>query len=165
MTPTTRLAPSGGSTPHGAGGFVLCSFPEICLAVPQSEVASIEHGTAVAEARDSAVAWFESARGPWPVCALDSQLRPRPASQGEDSFLVFLDADPIPVGLRCESVRVVRSGFELNVHTVPAVMRASGSEIIQGVVRVDRSHLVLVLGKNRLSAYLTHCVAHERCRE
>jgi hypothetical protein len=167
MMESTTPALSGGSVPLGGGGFVLCSFPEICLAIPQCDVVCIEHGTefSVPEAIESAIVWFDSSRGPWPVCALDSQLRPRPAMRASGSFLVFLNAHPVPVGLRCESVRVVRSGSELDVHRLPAVMQASGSGIVRGVARIDRSRLAMVLSEKKLSGYLTECVAHERSRE
>jgi hypothetical protein len=159
----TALASSGRNSTVGRGSFVLCSFPEICLAVPQSDVNSIEHGTefSVPEAIESAIAWFDSPRGMWPVCALDSQLLPRPALHASGSFLVFLNAHPIPVGLRCESVRVLRSGLELDTHQLPAVMQASGPGIVRGIARIDRYHLAMVVDENKLAAYLTQYVAQE----
>jgi hypothetical protein len=160
-------AGTGGSVPRAGGGLVLCSFPEICLAVPQTDVACIEHGSefSVPVTIDSAIVWFESSHGPWPVCALDSQLRPRAALQASGSFLVFLNAHPVPVGLRCESVRVVRSGLELDVHRLPAIMQANSGGLVRGIARIDRYHLAMILAENKLSRYLTECVAHERSRE
>jgi hypothetical protein len=159
----TTLVPLGGSVTLRGGGFVLCSFPEICLAVPQTDVACIEHGTefSVPEALESVIAWFASSRGLWPVCALDSQLRPRPALHASGSFLVFLNADPMPVGLRCESVRIVRSTLELDVHRLPAVMQETSSGLVRGVARIDRYHLAMILGESKLSRYLTQYVALE----
>lgn len=161
------LEPSGGSAAGVREDFVLCSLPEICLAVPRTDVAHIEHGTefSVREVTESAIAWFDSARGSWPVCALDAQLRPCPAWQASGSFLVFLNAHPTPLGLRCESVRILRSGSDFDVHRLPAVMQVSGGGIVLGVARIDRSHLAIVIGESKLSPYLAKFLAREASRE
>src|SRR5215831_5547166 len=108
VIPASLLLGSSSETAGGAG-FVVCALTDLLLVIPQVDVVAIEHGTefSAPEVGESTISWFDGVHGKWPVCALDSDLRPCPTLHASGSFLLFVKSAPVPVGLRCEYVRIV----------------------------------------------------------
>jgi hypothetical protein len=150
-----------GLNPHGC---VLFALDELWLVVPQVDVVGIEHGSefSAPDAVQSRIAWFETSRGYLPVCVLDSSLQPCDTLHASGSYLVFVRSYPVPIGLRCQSVRIVGARSALEVHPLPAVMQGG---VVSGVARIDRSHLAFVLGEGKLPTYLADLLAREESRE
>lgn len=148
--------------PAPVEGFVLCEFAGISVAVPQADIVTIEHGSELSAPLpgENALGWFASTQGPWPAYALDAQLDGLSALPPSSSFLVFVKSQPWPVGLMCESVRIVRARTELQVQPLPAIMRAN-SRGVCGIARLDERHLALVLAEGGLAAHLGSQVERE----
>lgn len=148
------FAPAATVPEPAAGGYVVCGFAGLTLAIPHADVAAIEHAAELGAPLpgEAAVGWFNSAQGPWPAFALDERMQllnhapPR-------SFLAFLHAQPAPLGVLCETVRIARSHAELPVEPLPAIM-ACGERRFRGVARLDASHLALVLFEGALAAHI-----------
>jgi len=148
-------------------GYVVCALEELWLVAPQADVVAIEHGSefsapdsefSAPDGAGSRIAWFHSPRGTLPVCVLDSSLQPSDALHASGSHLVIVRSHPVPVALRCQSVRIVRTRSELEVHPLPAIMQGGP---VSAVARIDRCHLALVFDKGELPAYLADLVARE----
>jgi hypothetical protein len=150
------FAPAEPSAPAAAEGFVLGDLAGLSIAIPRADVLTIEHGGELSAALpgEPEVGWFSSAHGPWPVYALDADMRPI-ASRVSGSFLMFLRAQPFPVGLLCERVRILRARSELTVQSLPAVMK-DDSGVICGLARIDTARLVWVLREGQLAMHLAH---------
>lgn len=148
------FAPVEPLAPAVAEGFVLGELADLSIAIPRADVLSIEHGGELSAALpgEPEAAWFSSAQGPWPVYALDADLRPI-ANRVPGSFLVFLRAQPFPVGLLCERVRILRARSELAVQPLPAVMKDE-SGVICGMARIDKARLVWVVREGQLAMHL-----------
>lgn len=139
---------------HPNEGFVLGELGNLSIAIPRTDVVSIEHGSELSAALpgEPEVGWFSSAHGPWPVYALDAELRPT-FTRVAGSFLVFLRSEPFPVGLLCERVRVLRARSELTVQSLPAVINDDSGPIC-GVARIEKARLVWVLREGQLAMHL-----------
>jgi len=110
-----------------AQGFALCTFDGLTLAIPQTDIASIEHGGELAAplSGERVFGWFAGAQGPWPVYAFDRALRRCEFDYAtpRGSFIVFLKRSDIPLGILCESVQVVGRRTDLNIQALPEPLR------------------------------------------
>jgi hypothetical protein len=150
------FAPVEPLAPTAPEGFVLGELASLSIAIPQADVLSIEHGGELSAALpgEPEAGWFSSAQGPWPVYALDADMRPT-APRVPGSFLVFLRSQPVPIGLLCERVRILRARSELSVQSLPPIMK-DDSGMIRGMARIDKAQLAWVLREGQLAMHLAH---------
>jgi hypothetical protein len=145
------------ATPADANGFVLCEFAGTTLAVPQTDVVTIEQGSELSAALpgEAALGWFASAQGPWPAYALDRELRLHTQLPDARTFLLFVRNEPWPLGLLCESVRIVRTREALSTLPLPNVMRDE-SGLIESVARLAKGQLALICRSGGLADFLSN---------
>jgi hypothetical protein len=157
--------PEGRTAAQAVAGeaLVLCELHALTLAIPQSDVVSIEHRAELspAAADESAIGWFDTTSGLWPAYAIDAQLQPLSAARASGSFLVFVFAQPRPMGLLCESVRIVRRRAEIDVQPLPAVMQRDGG-VVRGISRMDKARVALVFGEGGVARHLTRIAGGEK---
>jgi hypothetical protein len=144
------------ATPANTNGFVLCEFEGMTLAVPQTDIVTIEQGSELSAALpgEAALGWFASAQGPWPAYALDRELRLHTQLPSQRTFLLFVRNQPWPLGLLCESVRIVRTRESLAALPVPSVMQDE-SGLIESVARLAKGQLALICRSGGLATFLS----------
>ena len=138
-----------------ADGFVLCDFDGITLAIPQTDVVTIEQGSELSAALpgESSLGWFASSQGPWPAYALNRDLRLVESMPALRSFLLFVEGEPWPLGLLCESVRIVRGRESLTTLPLPTVMQEREG-LIESVARMEKGKIAFVCRRGGIAAYL-----------
>lgn len=136
-----------------ATGYVFCEFEGVTLAIPQSDVITIEQGSELSAALpgETALGWFASADGPWPAYALNRDLKLHSTLPDARTFLVFVRSQPLPLGLLCESIRIVRDNF--SAAPLPDVMRERNG-FVQHVVRLARGQLALICESGGIAEHL-----------
>jgi hypothetical protein len=148
------FAPTPAAVPR-AKGYVLCEFDGLTVAIEQSDVLSIEHGSEL-RARlpgEPALGWFEGAQGPWPVYGLNANLELIQVAPHDRSFLAFLKTDDAPLGLLCESVRIVARRSDLNASALPTAMQG-GLGPVRAVSRIDTHRLALITGERAIAQHI-----------
>jgi hypothetical protein len=150
--------------PPAAQGWVLCEFGNVALAIPRSDVLSIEQGSELAAALhdERAAGWFVGATGPWPAYALDDGLQPT-RLHGDCGFIAFLRADPVPLGLLCNNVRIIGRDDELPMQALPAPLAAS-MPAVEAVARLSPKRLAYVFGAGAATPFLTRLMREEGSR-
>lgn len=138
-----------------AEGYVLCEFGGITLAIEQSDVVTIEHGSELMAPLpgESALGWFEGPHGPWPVYALNADLALLSAAPRERTFLAFLKTDDAPFGLLCENVRIAARRSDLPLSELPSVMREQQGPI-RAVSRIAARRIALISGKGAIASHI-----------
>jgi len=156
------FAPSGPMPDTPTEGFVLCEFDGVTIAVPQSDLVTIEHGNELSAPLpgEPVIGWFNSPQGPWPVHALDQRLRALTEQPATGAYLVFVRSQPWPSGLLCERVRIVRASSELTIQPLPAVLRDPASPI-GGIARLDKRTVAWILDEGRLAAHLAAVTSND----
>ena len=144
------------AVPAPGGGFVVCDFDSIVVAIPQSDVVAIEHGGELAASLpgESALGWYACAHGPWPVYALNAALRLTQNLSSPRSFVVFLKSDPWPRGLLVSSVRIVGKKSDLPLQPLPQPLQAY-SPGINGVARMENKRILYAFNPAALVGLLT----------
>jgi hypothetical protein len=147
------------ATPPSQEGYVLCAFENLMLAIPRADVVTIEQGTELAAALpgEAALGWFASSQGPWPAYALNRELQLHVEPTGSRTFLVFVRSDPWPLGILCDSVRILGARETLSPLALPALMQ-DAEGMISGVARIAKGSLVLICRAGGLAA---HLAAHQ----
>ena len=146
-------------------GYVLCEFGAIAFAVPQRDVLTIEQTGELAAAMpgERAMGWFESAQGPWPAYALNDDLQPIRDFTGARGFIVFVRATSGPIGLLCETVRIIGNRDDMRSQELPSPLD-SVSNALQGVSRLSNTRLAYVLADDAAGVFLTELTHPEGLR-
>jgi hypothetical protein len=146
--------PDTTEAPPVAQGLLLAEFAGLTLAIPQNDVVAIQHSTELQPAAftDCISGWFNGAHEQWPVLTLDGALQNTREIDTPRSFVVLLKAHPTPIGLLCESVRVLSTKAALPSQPLPS---AFGAELgIEAVARITREQLAFVFGSGRAATLL-----------
>jgi hypothetical protein len=146
--------PATPATSPAAQGLLLAEFAGVTLAFPQSDIVAIQHSTELQPAAltDCISGWFPGAHELWPVLSLDGAFQIAREVEAPRSFVVLLKAHPTPIGLSCESVRVLSTKAALPSQPLPP---AFGTELgIEAVARITREQLAFVFGAGRAATLL-----------
>ncbi|MBC7982461.1 MAG: hypothetical protein H7Y02_01265 [Candidatus Obscuribacterales bacterium] len=157
MQPVDDLfAPESEPVAAATAGYVLCEFDGLAIAIPQSDVFAIEHGSELAAPLpgENVIGWFASTQGPWPVYALNRSLGIATHLSTERSFIVFLKADTWPLGILAQSVRIIGNATELTTQQIPGPL-AKYANGINGVARISAKQVAYVFEQHSLLALLT----------
>jgi hypothetical protein len=151
------FAPAAAMRPDRSEGFIICELGSVCIAIAQADVVTIEHGAELSLPLpgQQVAGWFGGAGDPWPVYMLDGELNALRPQRPSGAFVVFIDGDPSPVGVLCESVRISRANSGFVVQPLPRVMRDPESAIV-GMVRIDTTQLAWVLRARQLAVQLNN---------
>jgi chemotaxis signal transduction protein len=154
MSDQDLFAPIAPPAP-AAHGIVLCEFDGLTVAVPQEDVLTIEHGSQLAAplSGEKVMGWFESDRGPWPVYALTRRLELLEEAGLQRAFLVFLKTELAPIGILCESVRIVGKSEELKTRPLPEPLRRH-APLGTGIAPLPNGRIALAFGAGVFCAYL-----------
>jgi hypothetical protein len=150
--------------PPSATGWALCEFSSLAFLLPQQDLAGIEqaHELTVALPGETAMGWFASPQGPWPVYAINQQLQSFHIG-AKGNFIVFVHAAPQPIGLLCESIRIIGQQQALKTLPVPAPLcHSSLFASVTAIARLSSQRLAYVVECGQTESFMSQLIQNSR---
>lgn len=115
----------------GTSGWVACSFDDVTLLIPSSDVGERVAGDEIEVSNGDGleVGWLTLDDGRWPVYRLDRDLMPVVWDQKATATVVPIIANRKARGILCDLVRVFNHADAVTVHPMPGCLQREGSPI------------------------------------
>lgn len=137
-----------------APGWVVLTIDDLQLALPQSDVKSVELASRldIAVEGEGEAGWLEQENKMWPVYGVDHRLKLITEIPRSRRFCILLYVEDKYIGFLCDQIRMLPSDDDLDLQDMPECI-VSGNSPLKWVTMLDDS-MVAIVAKGGLLDYL-----------